>query len=178
MPQPRRQPRPASVLDWHPGMPEPEPTMCDFCSEPATRATLTRFPCATVTRRAIMRRRTQELLMEVCSCHTPIATEPGDDIVEQGLYGDWGACPECAELIVADDRDGLARRAAALLVRERPNLADARLPPMTIIDAATGRAHLAPAGNWDALYAASHAAFFLHRIGVAAVADPHRKETP
>ena len=166
MPHPNRRPTPPPPFDWRPGMPEPEPTMCDFCSRSGDRGSLTRFPCATFQRKAVARLRTGDVLIETCSCHTPIRVEPGDMVAEQGCHGDWAACPDCAEAIVAGERDRLARLAVASLAEREPLLMQS-LPTITVYDHERGDAQHIMAPGWVPFFLHQHEAFFRHRLASA-----------
>lgn len=139
----------------------PTPHLCDFCDQPTPPGKLTSFPCRDFARSVIVRGDT--LMIETCSCHTPIVTEPGDTITEQRVIGAWAACPACAAAIRANDPERLARLAAASFRRREPASARQPLPPLTVVQ--NGAATAEPASTWEAFYRAIHVAFWSHREG-------------
>jgi hypothetical protein len=126
--------------------------LCDFCNRPVTAGQGTAFPCADFPRRAI--RRGRELLLETCTCHTPVVIEPGDEITEMPCLGAWLACQDCRPFVAAGDRDGLAALAATHLSPAAVPSVPAVVAPIdrldqeTAVDDATGWAWLMHAGYW------------------------------
>ena len=84
-------------------------TVCDFCGAPTLARGRTLFACADYERRIIVRG--GEVISEVCSCHTPLAVEPGDEVRTHRVLGGWIACRRCTQAIRAQDHP--SRRSAS-----------------------------------------------------------------
>ena len=128
-------------------------TVCDFCNAPTVGRDRTLFACADFERRFIGRG--EALITEVCSCHTPVAVEPGDTVRTQRVVGGWLACPRCAKAIRANDRARLARIAAA-----SPHMAPPDGPTGFVESRHPQTRHTA---SWREYCAALHLGFWLHR---------------
>lgn len=139
----------------------PTPHMCDFCGADEPPARLTLFACRDFRRRVVVRG--DAMLIETCSCHTPIDPLPGDQTHEQTVIGGWAACPPCTAAIQRKDATGLARIAAGALRRQEPESAARPLPPLTVVENGLARETTTP--TWEAFYQAAHVAFWSHREG-------------
>jgi hypothetical protein len=71
------------------------------------------------------------MICDFCSSHNVVATFPAADFImppfevdgiTPASRGNWEACAECAAFCVVKDWNGLARRAAEILISRSPHL--------------------------------------------------------
>ena len=130
---------------------------CDFCGTPTPGTELTSFPCSDYERRAIVRN--QLMMVETCTCHAPIAIEPGDEVTVHRVQGAWTACRKCARAVRAGDQDRLAAIAA-----KSPSLMKFDLAESAMFIAESGAPNTERQSSLQEHVASQHLGFWLHRL--------------